>query len=1003
MAQTEKSSLKAFEADVSGLEFNGSDLIKDATSLRISENLKSYTTEGLSKREGFEAVGGNGLLLGIDTYNYQDRTSGASKEELIGFGQHIFKFTSATATITRTSGTFYIDFNRATTTVRLINNLGGTDLTFFYTPSNYNVGSMETYHIGQFLKAVLATGLYTLTLSHPGEVIDGSATLGTINAAITVSGLFGGLNRGISYTVYDDEKGLLSYLPITARTSSTVARTNCNSFPFKVRDKAGIGSLTGWIESVTDYGTNTLAASKQLTWRFWDGISTPCLFDPDNVMASTSTYGTRVGLFSDFAHQFWRLNTEASYPMIKPINMNNKFYFSCPYLNDASTGYSPIITNQDVDGLGKLYCYDGKSVYRAGIPSPALGGIEPSATGGVSVTPSVANGQWKYMTTFVYLDANGVEWESNPSSIQTNNTGGTGAGTTVVSAYPSTAGMILGHQYFDFRACKIVLGATGTTFQIKGRSAVPSIPEIRVGDRLWDAYPTSTTKPYIVTAVSYNGANPTITIDRSATFATNAVLSTGMFVRTYRTKQYGTIFAQLSTRPVMVNDLTYSTFTDTTPDSSLVLQYIEPISGQEHDLPPITGNLCSHQGNLISGGSTYEPNTVYWSGIDGIEYWPRAFNSTDIPSTTFGAITALGTTRSGALAVLKATGYYSIDGDLASANISIRTINEGDYGVGSQRGLTRIGDTLVGVGKRGVMLIDDGIDIKSIGQVNAAIRDNDSWDIAQAFCYNDYLNNQLIVAIPIKYASSVPVNSPNSHLTLTYDYEAPKWGTLTFYNSQITPNFCDMSGGFTTFENNLYVMSRCGIATNGSESTYLAVGSANFTTLRGSGAVYKQKSATSALGFNDFGSSIRARLRTSFDSLGEPSQYKLIHRVRVWRIPSQYALGASFYNVEYIPEPMDVFIKTYADWFAYDDFLFPTITKTSYIGKTFPAYTGTLSSASSTACFVELPLKDGKMRSIAVEIENNTLNQGFYITGYEVIYSVPTASESKFGGSNPRV
>lgn len=997
MAQTEKSSLKIFESDISGLEFNGSDLIKDSSALRISENLKSFTTEGLSKREGFEAVGGNGLLLGIATYNYQDRTSGASKEELIGFGQHVFKLTNTSATITRNTGSFYIVMNRATTTITLINNSGGTDLTFFYTPSNYNVGSLETYHMGQFLKAVLNTGLYTVTLSNPGEIVDGSATLGTINAAFTVSGLFGGLNRGVSYTIYDDEKGLLSYLPITARTSATVARTNVNQFPFKVRDKAGIGSLTGWVESIYDNGTATPATSQVVSWRFWDGLSTPCLFDQDNVMASTSTLGTRVGLFSDFVHQYWRLSQQSSYPIIKPINLNNKFYFSCPYYNDATTGYSPIITNQDVDGLGKLYCYDGKSIYRAGVPSPALSGIEPSATGGISITPSVAAGQWKYMCTFVYLDANGVEWESNPSSVQTNNTGGTGAGTTVIAAYPSISGMTLGHQYFDFRAAKIVLGATGTTFQIKGRSAVPSIPEIRVGDRLWSSYPSSTTKPYIVTAVSYNGANPTITIDRVATFSTNDVLTTGMFVRVYRTKQYGTIYAQLVTKPVMVNDVTYSTFTDTTADSALTIQYIEPISGQEHDLPPIVGNLCSHQGNIVSGGSNYEPNTVYWSGIDGIEYFPRAFNSTDIPSTTFGAITAVASTRNGSLAVFKATGYYAIDGDLANANISVRIINEGDYGVGSQGGLTRIGDTLVGICKRGVMILGDSIDIKTIGQVNAAIRDNDSWDIERAVCYNDYLNNQLIVAIPIKYGLSVPANAPNSHITFTYDYEAPKWGTITFNNGSVTPNFCDMSGGFTTFEDNLYAMSRCGIATNGNESSYGTVGTTNFAALRGSGAVYKQKTVANTLAFNDFGSSVRARLRTSFESFGEPSQYKLIHRVRVWRIPSQYALGLSFFNVEFLPEPMDVFIKTYSDWFIYDNSLYPNITKTSYIGTQF------LVTPNNSSCFAELPLKDGKMRSIAVEIENNTLNQGFYITGYEIIYSTPNSMESKFGGANPRV
>lgn len=253
-----------------------------------------------------------------------------------------------------------------------------------------------------------------------------------------------------------------------------------------------------------------------------------------------------------------------------------------------------------------------------------------------------------------------------------------------------------------------------------------------------------------ITSYDGSGANGTITVSPASavTIPNNSEMSTGLTAIFLRTTAGGNQYYVLAEIPF--TGYAQVSFFDNVTDAVLSAgtQYLEVPIGKEHNAPPPCTLVCNHQGGLVVARNPLLPNTVAFSTADGIEYFPTASNSFDIPSTQSGSITAIASDTTDRLAVFKERAYYDIQGDLDGGLFSVNVKNEGDYGVTSQASLKRVNNALWGLSKNGWVVVQDGFldPYKFKGVSSRLINQNYQW--AWAVAENDYFNRQYICSIP---------------------------------------------------------------------------------------------------------------------------------------------------------------------------------------------------------------------------------------------------------------
>lgn len=966
--------MKIIEDDFVGLDFTTTDLKKPAEFLKAAQNATYVETSGIQKRAGFEVIGGVGLHLGIDNYVYLDKTTGETKEELLGFGCHLFRFTECNLTISRTSGTFSIEKQTSGEDISILFYPNGgilPEYTYTYTESessqNYPIGT-----IGDLCLGLLGTGFYIVSLSKPGTVLTATGTnmpsgIGPLTLEFNAN--IGTMQVGRKYTAYNRETGFLEYFLASRDVSGDIELVRNIKCTYDENDP--IGSCVGFLSSANFDTAGSPSASHIIPFYFWDGVPSGIHADrQDNVITLPSS--TFAGIFESVLFGYTGLLENYSgistgqIPSVQGLNLNDKNYFALPYFDNYQ---SPGFVNAEVNPPGQLLSYDKEATYRAGLPRPnTISGFSPS-----SISPHNANGNFSYFWTYIYYDDNGVEWESVPSTVQTNNTGGTGGGTTITINPLPVAWLDCGLELYDVRGVVFTTTQTGTVLNVRG-ALTGTYPNVTIGDTIY----TSPTVSRKILDIDFTVSPSTITIDNSLSVVAGQRASTGFFIRIYRTKQFGQIFYKQSEHPIYKTQLVVTV--DTTSDSNLTIEYIEPLPGEEHEPTPIIGKICSHQGNLVSLGSNIEPNTVYWSGIDGVEYFPRAFNSIDVPSTIVGNLTAGVSDNDNSLALFKDRAYYSLDGDLATKAVSVRVIKEGDYGISSQRSIAKVDGVIMGMGSNGVVGVLGGVlDSKSVGNISPVIRGRSDLDYQRATGINDYINSQYILSIPTIVQSGA-YSLGRASETFVLNYERGKWLQWNTGTSNL-----DLTGGMVMHKGQLYGISRCGTKEPNSPSviTYN-----NFKTLLGSGNAIRLKKRTDALPFNDTGLAIPFRLFTSFDSLGEPSMFKLFQKILIWRVPADYLTGSAYVPVDTTAIGESIQISCYMDW----------VTNSSYP----QAKHSTITAIFDTLPFVELNIRDQRARSIAVEVRNEGINENIFISGIEIIYDAQFGTDGKRAGVAPR-
>ena len=421
----------------------------------------------------------------------------------------------------------------------------------------------------------------------------------------------------------------------------------------------------------------------------------------------------------------------------------------------------------------------------------------------------------------------------------------------------------------------------------------------------------------------------------------NTEISTGLTIVVLRTTVGGVQYYKLAELPVVgYGDLA---FFDNVTDAALIVdeQYIEIEVGKEHNPPPPCTLVAQHQGGLVTARGPLTPNTVGFSTVDGIEYFPTASNALDVPATQSGFITAIASDTDDRLAVFKERAYYDVVGDLDGGTFSVNVRNEGDYGIVSQASLVRANGVLIGLSKNGWVTIKDGqLDPYRFMDVSARVM-NQSYQWGWATAVNDYFNRQYICVIP--QVTGEPVS-------FAIDYSRGDVKTLErSYATKI-----DQAGGMAMVGDTLYHLSQT--------SPYgvfrrLTRFSSNSPSGNGDGD-----------SFIDNTGAISYILETQPINFGEPGQLKSPIRVRIWSIPNDYVVEGWV--------PFSSLVELGASAIA------------SYVVSGNPGVTySSVSFTASTDVYKDVKLTKSRGFFFIFRLTTNTIRTAPFITGYEIMFA----------------
>lgn len=635
-------------------------------------------------------------------------------------------------------------------------------------------------------------------------------------------------------------------------------------------------------------------------------------------------------------------------------NASGNLYIGASSL--VSAGSSTIANN--------LVKIDGRTAVRAGLPAPAIAFVNSGAGNVLSGT--------KYKCYFKRVDGQGNIIEGPLSNIVTT-TANARYNTITVSGYLySSAFGFQGRSAFKRTA---EAPATGEFFYVDDNDSTgggvltaflqPGDPICLIESdtaqlaNLWFDAALSinlgTLHRTVCTDYCHNVAtiSPTASSIRVAdssgyTIPDDSPISTGLTVVILRTTGGGNQYYQLAEVPYTgyASVVIYDNVLDAA--LSAASQFAEPEIGKEHDSPPPCTLVCQHQGGLVVARAPTSPNTVGVSSSEGIEYFPTASNSFEVPSSQSGSITAIASDSEDRLAVFKDQAYYDVVGSVDDGNFGISIKNEGDYGIPSQASLVRTPFGLLGLSKLGWVTIQDGIlDNYRFEEVNARVV-NQAYQFSWAMAVNDSFNRNYICVIP--QVSGEPVS-------FVFDYSRrpinPEQPIVKVFERSYTTQI-DQAGGMAIVGDSFYHLSQT--------SPYgvfrrLQRFDSNSPSGNGDGD-----------SFIDNTNAISYILESAPINRGEPSLLKTPIRIRIWSVPN-----------DYIKEGWVAFAMTLETGAS------PLAT---YVGGSNNNATNTtVTFSASTDLMKEAKLKNCKTGFLILRLTTNTIRTSPFLTGYEILFA----------------
>lgn len=659
------------------------------------------------------------------------------------------------------------------------------------------------------------------------------------------------------------------------------------------------------------------------------------------------------GHIYDSAYSQWQARSSGSFyaPPVAENQLGNLYIAASSQVSAGSSTWA-----------NNLIKMDSMQVSRTGLPAPTI-----AFTNGGAGAPGLT-GTYKYKAFYRRYDAQGNIIDGPVSDTTTLSLTADFVQIDINNSSPNQ--LYSAATGFQVRSCyknTTESPAAGAAFYVD--DAVAGLPFIQPGDVICltdtvtqTAAVTGPTGTLIgslhvtrCTAVSPQATtiSPTSTSIRVAdsngyTITTDTPISAGLTIVILRTTAGGNQFYNLVEVPV--SGFFFYRILEEATDATLEAkeQFLEPEIGKEHDAPPACTLVCAHQGGLVVARGPTSPNTVTASTAEGLEYFPAASNSFDVPSTQVGFITAIASDSDDRLSVFKERAYYDVVGVVDEGNFAINIRNEGDYGITSQASLVRLPFGLLGLSKNGWVVISDGtLDPFRYEEVNARVI-NQNYQFAWATAVNDYFNRQYICTIP--QVTGEPVG-------FTFDYSRRKNAPDQVYTKTMErsyPTQIDQAGGGAMVGDTLYHLSQ-----TSPYGVFRRLVRFNGDSPSGNG---------DGDSFIDNTSAIPYILELAPINRGEPELLRQAERVRVWSIPNDYVVEGWV--------PFSLLVEA-----GYTPF-------TATIANSNTGSSSTLTFTTEGTDFMkDLKLKGVKSQFLMLRFTSNTIRTAPFLTGIGVMYA----------------
>lgn len=392
----EKILLKSFE-QFKGLDYRRSPLTAEHVESTDLKNTKFTQGLSLMSRYGYQMTGQEGGFVSAGVFSYFDKDTGATQEMAIAINDFLWFLSSGSFSVSRSGGVswtwrWYPTSTGTTITLELIE--GGA---VAHTTTFSNTSSVRD--VFEYID-----GLANYSCTYTGEYakVNGAQTATTITVDAGHTYAFGDI-----VTIYDTfaSYGGTTKNMLTARRVESVAATTITissgvdysataSGQVTVTDNLVLGPMGAKAAGIPYTGAGAESSNdKDITFFYW----APAIWNSANGKeAPFKSFHS----YSRLGYPIWR---HASF-----VSAGNRLFIGTYTGAEKIPPPIPILPYNAWDGYP--HCFDGREVYRAGLPKAAA----PStinATGGGNVTA----GRYRWKIVYKYYSKNGDITYGQPS------------------------------------------------------------------------------------------------------------------------------------------------------------------------------------------------------------------------------------------------------------------------------------------------------------------------------------------------------------------------------------------------------------------------------------------------------------------------------------------------------------------------------------------------------------------------------------------------------------
>jgi hypothetical protein len=754
-----------------GIQAVDSPLTTDPQQFQSLCNMQFGKGLSLEGRSGVKQIGQLGRFSHVHNYSFLDTTTGESRSEILAFNSGLWRLTRHSIGIVPLSYTtwtwrmrfdsillayiFEVVVNGAVVFTRNLGNGLGTGID----PCNVTVS------VGALNNALVGSGLFTITSTNtPNGQHSSGVNTNYVGPNPTLPLLVGhSYFQGTRAVLWSPTRvdNANSILPGGRLVDAEVIQATAGAI--QVRYPGDIFLFGNQLLGVDGFPAATAIVplnppeanqgQLQIPVYCWRRVRCPL-----ELRSASTTNIDKFDLFSD-----WYIAQQRNLSTDLPSQLQAE--------NAAQTCYVLAPTTKNTEPYSnRLFKYDSRFVYRAGMPRGVINSVTQPGSGGASTFNTV-----RLIAVPKYTDFRGIVVNGQASVVFRYN-----PPVNTLSIAPTVVVPSINHDSGYNTAGAQVNGAGQT---LPGAITVQSGHMLSAGDRVTLTYETGLGSITANGTVASTGFT-TVTINDISTsgnaLTNGSWIGSGIVWEVYRTQPNGTVFwkvgeaanqPQAATTTVTLQGFLRGLPIDDIFVTTNLLRYEEPIAGFEPGEPPPAKVMTLHDGALVLAQGVNEPNSLYWSLPGQNEAFPP-LNNLVVPSDQLGGISAAISGGSGDLNIFKQTAWYKILGSLADRNVGVEVKSSGDWGISCPGALTKIDGQVWGVGSLGISTYGQERSSDAADYINSLIENNENLDFNNARLINDRLTQTLHIYIPgrsVNITRDKDNNTNNFYVVMDYD------------------------------------------------------------------------------------------------------------------------------------------------------------------------------------------------------------------------------------------